>query len=238
MKAIRQCVVAVMLLAGAMPGCGAEAGCCSVRRGYLWRAEAVAQSHADVDRAAGRRNVDRAEPVYGLSHDGDVRPRIGHADVSRSRLLCRRRRCGQFVGDVRQQVARASGARQGGQMDLAGLVRLGQGRRAGRGVRGAEIGAARRQDRHVPGCRDRQEVARLPRARPAAVRRQALSAVRRQRRILPEARRRRAGDAAGVCGLRRHRCAQAASASAHATLRTSRTGSPAIPRGRTARARD
>ena len=64
--------------------------------------------------------------------------------------------------------------------------------------------------------------ARLSRARPAAVRRQALSAVCRQRRVLPEARRRLARDAAGVRRLRRHRRAQAAGAASH--LRAARAG--------------
>ena len=53
-----------------------------------------------------------------------------------------------------------------------------------------------------------QDGARLPRARPAAVRRQALPAVRRVRRVFPEGRRRCAGNAARLRGFRRHQDAQ------------------------------
>ena len=64
--------------------------------------------------------------------------------------------------------------------------------------------------------------ARLSGARPVAVRGQTLSAVCRQRGVLPETRERLTRDAAGVCRLRRHGRAQAASAASH--LHTACTG--------------
>ena len=105
------------------------------RRVDLGRASAVAQGDVDARRSAGRRAVERAEPVRRLPHDGDLRPRVGIADIQGAGLLCRRRRCRQLIGHIRQQMARAPGAGQSRTMDLSDFVRLGQGGRADRGAR-------------------------------------------------------------------------------------------------------
>ena len=62
----------------------------------------MAQGHADPDRSAGRRGVERAEPVPGLPPDGHLHSRVGFADLQPSRaispptetLQIRRRRLG------------------------------------------------------------------------------------------------------------------------------------------------
>ena len=88
------------------------------------RAPSMAQGDADADRPAGRRTVDRAEPVHGLSHDGDLCPRVRRADIPGARLLCGRRRRRQLIRDGGQQVAGASGAGQDRTLDVSDFVRV------------------------------------------------------------------------------------------------------------------
>ena len=195
----------------------------------------MAQGDADVQRSAGQRNRHQPESVHGLPDDGRVHARIRSPALRGPRILRRRRRRRELLGDVGQQVARARVAGQGGPVELARVVRRRPQRGAAADGDGAGDRAGRRRDRLVRGHGDEQDGARLPRPRAAAVRRQALPAVRRVRRVFSEGRRRRAGNAARLRGLRQHQDAQ--DRSAH--LRAARPGleDRRSRRGRAARAR-
>jgi hypothetical protein len=137
----------------------------------------MAQGDGDARRTAGRRDLELAESVHGLSHGGDLRARVGLTDLSRAGIFRWRRRRGQLVRNRRQQVARALGTGQDGTVELSDLVRVGEGG-CGRGCRrGAGRHPVRRSGGHVPNRRDQQARAGLSCATPAAIYRQTLLAV-------------------------------------------------------------
>ena len=179
-------------------------GCGTDRRGDQWCAErwagrrcvdrgrtsAVAQGDVDAHRTARRRAVERAEPVRGLSHDGDVRPRIGLADIPGARIFCRRRRCGESSATSGNKWRAHLAPDKTGRWTYRISFVSGKGVALTAAPAGQAVAPFDGRTGTFQIARDRQEGSRLSRARAVAVRGQALSAVRRQRRILSEARHR------------------------------------------------
>ena len=82
------------------------------RCGDFRRAAAMAQGHADLERPAGQRNGQQSQPVHRLPDDRDLHARVRLAALRSPRLLRRRRRRGEHLRVVRQQVAGAPVAGQ------------------------------------------------------------------------------------------------------------------------------
>ena len=164
--------------------------------GRVRRAAPVAQGDADLQRATGQRDRRQSESVHGLPDDRRVHSRVRVSALRSAGILRGRRRCREHFGDVRQQVAGARLTGQNRQMELASIVCRRSQRGAAADGDGAGNGAGRRRDRIVRRHGDEQGGPRLPRARPAAVRRQALPALRGIRRVFSEGRRRCARNAA------------------------------------------
>ena len=168
----------------------------------------------------------------------------GTPQLRRARLLRRGRQRRRDLRRVRQQVARASLARQGGPLDLRACRSC-----AGR-ARRVDARARASPSPAVDGLQRHASTSRRP-TRPAATsaRRAGCSTSGSHylrfagtRRVLPQGRRRRAGDAAGLRRLRRH-ASQARKPDEACPLKTwaphvARLARRATRPGRTARARD
>ncbi len=150
-------------------------------RGGVRRVASMAQGHADLERPSGERNGQQSQPVHRLPDDRDLHARVRLPALRSPRLLRRRRRRGEHLRDVRQQVAGAPLAGQDRPVELAGVLRLRTRRRGHSGGGRPGGGAGGRRHRIVRGHRVEQDRARFPRERPAAVRGQALPAIRRIR---------------------------------------------------------
>ncbi len=161
----------------------------------------MAQGHAHARRSVRRRARDRPQPVPRLPADRDLHARVRRAPATTCRATSRRTATPPTTSaDERHPVARASLARQAGPLELARQLRARQGRgHRRRSCRRRPVGRARRRPRPAPSTSPRPtRPAGLPRAWAAWIRRRALPAVRRHRRVLPQGRRRRARDAARV----------------------------------------
>ena len=223
-----------ILIVGAVSIGGARQPAVS-RCGRVRRVAPVAQGDADIQRPTGQRDGPQSEPVYRLPDDrrpsltspgrrATKCPATSRPTATR-RTLPRRPATSGGCTSRRTKPADGTGAHR---LSPAQRGAAADGDRAG-------CGAGRRRDRLVRRRRDEQDRPRFPRARPAAVRRQALSALRGIRRVFSEGRARRARNAARVSRTSttprrsRPRCTS--------TRRTCRTGRPAIPAGRTAKGR-
>ena len=174
-----------------------------VTRLGLRRAEAVAQGHPDPRRPVRTGARHPAQPLRRLPPRRPVHARVGHPELRRAGLLRRRRQRRRNLRRGGLEVAGAPLAGQGRPLDLARVVREGIARRRRSesdsrddARRGRGHGVFHRPPHRQEGSRLRAQGAcstgrPLPPGLPAAAR-------------IPRGRRRRAGDAPRLRGLRRN----------------------------------